>query len=687
MSLLSPCSVAVIGASSDEKKVGHIVLKNIITQGFAGEIYPINPKGGELLGKKVYAALAEISSDVDLAVIVTPAGTVPALADECGTKKVKTLVVITAGFGETGTEEGHQHEAQLVKIAERYGMQLIGPNCLGVLRPSIGLNASFANNVKKPGNVALLSQSGAMAVALMDASASLGLNFSLMVSMGNKAATDECDLLELCLEDDETKVVGLYLENIRYGQKFLRIAAQVAAKKPIVLIKSGTSETGKRAVSSHTGALAGSDAAIDAVCAQTGIHRAKTTSEFLDMLRVLSTQPILPSPQIAVITNAGGPGILATDEAERVGLQLVSLDAKNADKLKKALPPAASVKNPIDVLGDALGDRYTAAIDAAAKDPNIEGLVTVLTPQVMTPVEEIATAIATAKKKYRLFPIVASFMGQESIGKAVEILQAGGVPNFDTPEAAVRALSALQFQKPKKARKPAAKLKATAPVQSLLAGRSGLLPEDVTQELFSIYGLPTPSQALATNVLEAKRLTEQLGFPLIAKISSPQILHKTDIGGVRANLKTIDEAEAAFTEIMENAKKHQPDADLKGVLLQKFLPAGDEFIVGALDDPSFGKLVMVGLGGIYTELFRDTCFRIAPVTEQEAYEMLQSLTSWTLLLGMRGKKQADIDQLAKIIVAVSKLVTDCPQITELDLNPIIVKEESVVIADAKVIVH
>lgn len=693
MSLLSPSSIAVIGASAEEAKVGHIVLKNILTQGFKGKLYPVNPKGGEILGMKAVTSVSAIEGALDLAVIVTPGKTVPGILEECGKKKVKTVIVISAGFGETGTNEGHALEEEVKRIAKQHQINLVGPNCLGVIRPSIGMNASFAENLEKAGSIALLSQSGALAVALLDAAGSLQMDFSLVVSMGNKTVMNECDFLELCRDDPETKVIGMYVESIQDGARFLRAARDVTQKKPIILIKSGTSERGKKAVSSHTGALAGSDAAINAVCAQTGIHRAHTTDEFLDLLRVLSTQPTLLTPHIAVITNAGGPGILATDAAEREKLVLTELDPANAQSLQKLLPPAASVKNPIDVLGDALGDRYGAALAACGKDRHIDGVAALLTPQVMTPCEEIAQAIIDVHAKYPLMPVVTSFMGEKNVASAIRLLQENCIPNFPSPERAVAALAALQPKKELRIKNY--ELRKPGQHNSLFIipnSIRGLLSEDLTRDLFSHYSLPLPSSAVAKNEKDAVRHAEEMGYPVVAKISSPQIIHKTDIGCVKVNIKNKEELTAAFKTIMTNAKasaglRPAEKIIINGVLIQQFLPAGDEFIVGAIKDPNFGHLVMVGLGGIYTELFKDTSFRIAPIDEDDAYAMLQELKSWKMLLGMRGKSQSDIVALAKIVVQISHLVTDCPQIKELDLNPVIVRSDGVVIADAKVIVE
>lgn len=687
---LEPTSIAVIGASAEEKKLGHYILKNLLTQGYKGTVYPVNPKHTELMGVKTYPSVDAIPGNIDMAVVVTPAATVNDVAESCGKKKVKTLVVISAGFGELGTEDGRLREQQLLDIAKKYNMSMVGPNCLGVLRPSIGLNASFAVSAGQSGNVALVSQSGAMAVAVMDKSAELCIGYSFVASIGNKADLDECDFLEICEKDAKTGVIGLYLESIKDGARFMQVAERVGRTKPIVLIKSGISKRGSLAVSSHTGALAGSSSAIDALCRQTGIHRAETTEQFLDLLRTLGAQPALLSPKIAVITNAGGPGVLATDAAEREGLTLVNLSDETKAKLKPVLPVAASVANPVDVLGDALADRYVAAITACAHDPEVDGIAVMLTPQVMTPCLDIAKAIVTASKTHPLVPIVAGFMGSASVLEARKVLGNGGIPNFETPEATIHALKTLasknRIAEPTQRQNPKDDDRCSA-AAGLLKGKNGLLSEEVMAELLALYDLPVPDQAVARSAAEAVEHAEEIGYPVIAKVSSPDILHKTDVGGIRANLKTAEDVQAAYEDIIKNCSKSMPSAGINGVLIQKFLPVGNEFIVGALRDPTFGPLIMVGLGGIYTELFRDTAFRIAPVSETQAYSMLQQLKSWKLLLGMRGKGQADIAELARVIMAISELVSDCPHIRELDLNPVLVHENGVIIADVKIVVE
>lgn len=695
MSILDAQSITIIGASAQEGKVGHDILKNLLTQGYKGTVYPVNPKGSEILGAHVYASITEIPTIPDLAIIVIPATVVPSALTECGEKGIKHVIVISAGFGEIHTDDGKQLEQHLISIAEKYHIQLVGPNCLGIVRPHANMNASFAKDLPPAGNVGIISQSGATAVALMDSATHEGIGFSAVISIGNKAVMDENDWLNILADDEKTKVIGLYLESIKDGRRFLENARKLVGEKPIVLLKAGVSEHGRKAASSHTGALAGSDAGIEALCAQAGIHRAHTSEEFFDLLTVLSNQPTLQSNAIGIITNAGGPGILATDAAAECTLTLPALSESNAQTLRPKLPAAASVANPIDVIGDAGMERYEAVIDACQSDPNIDGLVIILTPQVMTPCTEIAKMIVRKRGEAPLMPMVTCFMGNDSVKEAKDILKNGHIPCFETPERTVRAMRALQRTQVTNHESRVTRKALDSRIKTtLLNNTSGLLDEATTAELFAAYNLPLPAQAIAKTSEEAVHIAEQIGYPVIAKISSPDILHKTDVGGVRANLKNATEVITAFNEILHNVDIHflklaagSSQPSVNGILIQKFLPVGNEFIVGAIRDPSFGPLIMVGLGGIYTELFKDTVFRIAPISEAEAYGMLCELTSWKLLLGMRGKARADIDALASLIAKVSQMVNENPSINELDLNPVLVGSDGIVIADVKVVIE
>lgn len=683
MTLLNPTSIAIIGASNTTGKVGHDIVHNLRTQGYQGSIFPINPKEPSIQGIPAYKTIADVPATVDLAIIVIPAAHVPAVVAECIVKQVPTVMVISAGFSEVHTDEGLALEAQLIGLVKNTSTQLIGPNCLGLLRPSIHMNASFGTEVPPAGGVAFVSQSGAMAVALMDSAIQQNIGFSTVASIGNKACMDESDWLQICSADPATKLIAFYLESIKDGPKFIRIASEVSKTKPIVLLKSGVSEHGKAAAASHTGALAGNDAAINAACTQAGIHRAHNAAELVLLMRTLSSQPTLLSKNIAIVTNAGGPGILATDAVEQYGLHLPTLEKRTIEQLKKNLPSTAGLTNPIDVIGDADAARYKAAIEACLLDDQVDGLCVVLTPQVMTPVTEVAQVIAEAKRKFPLIPIVTAFMGSNSIQAGVQVLAAAGIPNCATPELAIQALASLQKTK-----------QCTAPqvpntVSNILQNTtmSGLLDEDTTKQLLAHYAVPMPKQGVAQTAAQAVTIANSLGYPVIAKISSPQIVHKTDVGGVRVNLKTDEQVIAAFNEILANVAKNAPTATISGVFMQNFLPVGHEFIIGATRDATFGPLIMVGLGGIYTELFKDTSFRLGPVSTEQSYQMLQELQAWRLLLGMRGQAQADIDELALTIANVSQMMASEPRISAIDINPILVGTNEVVVADVKVILE
>ncbi|MFH0851862.1 MAG: acetate--CoA ligase family protein [Candidatus Peregrinibacteria bacterium] len=686
MSLLRPDAIAVIGASADEHKVGHLILRNLLTQGYKGGVFAVNPKGGTILDVPVHPSISAIPQDIDLAIIATPAATVSALAEECGKKGVKTLVVVSSGFREIGVD-GRAIEEDLKRVVERHSMRLLGPNSLGFMRPGIGLNASFAPHLPSAGSVALISQSGALGDAFVDRSGSIGLKLSLFVSLGNKVTMNECDLMELCERDAQTKVIGLYLEGIVDGRRFLALAERIGRTKSIVLLKGGITEKGRQAAASHTGALAGSDAVVEAICEQAGILRAHSTRQFLDLLRTLSQQPPLLSDRIAIITNAGGPGVLAADAAQREGLALPMLSPDHAAELEKHLPPSSSVGNPIDVLGDALADRYGHALNAAVQDQHMDGALVILTPQIMTPAKEIAEAIMQVKARHPLFPILGCFMGGESVREAITVLHAHGIPNFSCPESAMHVFASLRrpqkaFSRQKQIPSNAAR---AAKAGRILAKTKGLLNEERTRDLLALYKIPLPQGRVARTADAAVRIAREIGYPVVAKVSSKDILHKMDAGGVIVHLASDAQVRSAFARIMRNVKAKAPKARVAGVLIQQSLPPGNEFIVGALKDETAGHLVMVGLGGIYTELFKDTSFRVAPVHIEQAYPMLTQLKSWKLLLGLRDKPQLAIDALAELVSIVSRLTVECPQIREIDLNPVLVTEKDLSILDVKVV--
>ncbi len=681
MNLFHPSSIAIIGASDKAGKIGYVITNNLRTQGYKGDIYPINHKDDTVQGLPAYASVLDTPSIPELVVIAIPGAYVPAVLEECGQKGCKDIIVISAGFGEVHTEDGNKLEAELQAVSKKYNLNIIGPNCLGVLAPPSGMNASFYSAMPPSGDIALISQSGAITVALMDSCqgehALQPLGFSFVASIGNKTILDECDYLEMCRDDEHTKVIGFYLESITDGTRFLKLCREINPIKPIVLLKSGVSSAGAKAASSHTGALAGNDAAIEALVKQAGITRAHTLSELIDILAVKHTQPALPSNNVAVITNAGGAGILATDAAEQCNLKLPKLLDKSNELLTAQLPPAASLHNPIDILGDATPDKYKLAIEACLQDSNIDGICVLLTPQAQTNAKEVAIILGELSAKEPLTPIVASFMGAANIADAQEVLTGSNVPHFDSPKRAMQALASLRQHKLET-------FEHLDGVPPSTLKEHGLLTPELTTTMLHNYQLPHPTQLVVTSAGDALKHAQEVGYPLIAKVDSPELAHKTDVGGVVANIESDEQLGAAYTDIIANVKRNAPHATINGMLLQPMLPAGNEFIIGGIRDASFGPMVMVGLGGIYAELFKDTSFRIAPITKEAAYNMLSELTSWKLLLGMRGKPQQDIDALADAIVSVGSMMNNHPEIESIDLNPVLVRDKEVMVVDAKI---
>ncbi|MDH7487532.1 MAG: acetate--CoA ligase [Anaerolineae bacterium] len=676
----NPQSVAVIGASRDPTKLGYGVLHNIIRYGYEGRVYPINPKADEVLGLPAYASVLDVPDPIDLAVIVVPAGFVAAVLEECGQKGVKGAVIITAGFREIG-REGKQRENELLEIAHRYGMRLIGPNVLGVIDTISHLNASFAAGMPRQGTIAFMSQSGALCTSILDMALAEGVGFSHFVSLGNKADTNEIDFLEAWRDDPHSRVIVAYLEGIVNGARFMEVARQVNLQKPIVAIKSGTTSAGSRAVSSHTGTLAGSEQAYDVAFNQVGLIRARSVEDLFDYAVAFARQPLLRNDRIAVITNAGGPGIMAADAIERAGLQLASLEPETQRLLKEKLPAAASAANPIDVLGDALADRYELALHAALNDPNTGGVIVILTPQVMTQIEETARVVGEATQQHDK-PVMACFMGQATVRPGVDILNEMKVPNYRVPERAVAALAAMSRYR-RWREQPPLQIKRfdvdNGKVREVFdrvrqEGRVSIGDAEA-REIMQAYGLPMPQSVLAATAEEAVAAAEQIGYPVVMKIASPDILHKTDIGGVKLNLTTPGDVRDAFDLLVFRATRYMPDAEIWGCLVQQQVRGGKEVILGMSRDPQFGPLLLFGLGGIYVEALKDVTFRVAPIDEREAREMIGEIRAYSLLRGVRGEPPADMEAIVDTLLRMSQLVTDFPEIAEMDINPLIVFEQ------------
>ena len=651
-----------------------------LEHGFTGDVYPINPKADEILGKKAYASVLDVPGPIDLAVIVVPSKYVAGVIEECGQKGVKGVITITAGFREVGPQ-GLAMEKELISIVRRYGLRMIGPNCLGIIDTYAPLQASFALGMPMQGGIAFMSQSGALCTSILDMALADDIGFSRFVSLGNKADLNEIDFLQVWGDDPNSKVITAYLEGITDGGRFIEIARQVSKHTPVIAIKSGTTQAGSRAVSSHTGTLAGSERAYEAAFQQAGVLRAGSVQDLFDMAVAFARQPLPATDAVAVVTNAGGPGIMATDAIERAGLQLASLAVETQNKLRAGLPSAASVANPVDVLGDAMADRYALAVNAVADDPNVGAIIVVLTPQIMTQITETAQAVAEAYQRSGK-PILTAFMGKQTIGKGEKILRAHGLANYPVPERAVNALAAMVRQKQWQER-PMPQIEhfdvdrdAVAQVfQQVKADGRLAIGDAEARAVQAAYGIPFPKSFLAKTADEAAKAAEEIGFPVVMKITSPDILHKTDIGGVKLNLQGADEVRDTFDLMMYRAQRYQPTAEIWGCLVQQQVKGGKEILLGMNRDPQFGPLLVFGLGGIYVEVLKDVTFRVAPIDRRQAREMLSEIRGFPLLRGVRGEPPSDMDAIVDVLLRLSQLVTDFPEIVEIDINPLMVFEQ------------
>lgn len=690
--IFNPRSVAVIGASPDPTRLGHTVLKNIITHGYTGNLYPVHPTACEVLGLPAYPNLAAIPDAIDLAVIVIPPQRVLDIIDECGAKGVRGLVVITAGFKEVGGE-GRELERRLLEKVRSYGMRMIGPNCLGIIDTTSKLNVSFAALMPLTGEIAFMSQSGALCTAILDWSKGQGIGFSRFVSLGNKADVDEVTLLKAWNDDPNSKVILAYLEGINDGPGFIEAARIVTKNTPVIAIKSGTTTAGTRAASSHTGSLAGSEAAYESAFAQSGILRARTMGELFDLAMAFAYQPLIQGNRVAIVTNAGGPGIIAADAVERSGLKMAEFTPETLEQLRTQLPVTANIYNPVDVIGDARSDRYHIALKAVLNDPNVDGVIVLLTPQANSDIVE-TTDVIHELSCTQARPVVTSFMGAVSLGPGLESLNRYRIPNYPFPERAVQALAAMWRYREWKMREIPAYTTFDVDrtrVQELFANvrASGRveLGELESREVIAAYGMRLPKSCLARTPEEAVTCANQIGYPVVMKISSPDILHKSDIGGVRVGVADPNMVRDSFELIEYRARKYSPDAQIRGILVQEMVRKGRELLVGVNRDPQFGPLIAVGMGGIYVEVLRDVAFRLAPVSQQEVDEQLRSIRTFPLLRGVRGEPPADIAAAEEVVLRVSQLVTDFPEIVEMDINPLVVHNqgEGAIVLDARII--
>ncbi|HDL19665.1 MAG TPA: CoA-binding protein [Nitrospirae bacterium] len=688
--LINPSSVAVIGASADTSKVGYSVVNNLISNGYKGRIFPVNPKRKSILGLKTYPSILD-TGGADLAIICIPAVYVPQTLRECVNASVGSVIIISAGFKEAGGK-GVKAEEEIKEIARQSEIRVLGPNCLGIINTENTMNATFASGMLPKGNMSFFSQSGALGVAVLDWAIGNKVGFSKFVSLGNKADLNETDFIEYFSKDKHTGIIIGYIEDVVEGKRFMRIVPGITRKKPVILIKSGGTQAGARAASSHTGALAGSEEAFNAAFRQTGVIHAAGVNDLFETARVFSSGRIPSGNRILILTNAGGPGIIAADMAERLGLQLPVPGETTIRRLRKYLPKNASLGNPIDIIGDARSDRYSAVLHETIRNRDIDGIIVILTPQAMTDVEETAHVIID-ESAHTKKPVICCFMGAESVKAAVDMLKTHHIPNFSYPEDAVKSFRKLydySVWRKRKTEQPVTikgkKVIVKRAIRSTIESGRTQLSEDESRGILEAYGFIFPGRALATTQKEAALLSRKIGFPVVMKISSPDILHKTDVGGVRLGVNTASEASRAFADITANARRYFPQAFIRGVNIYEMVNGGKEVILGVTYDRTFGHMLMFGLGGIYVEVMKDVSFRILPLNITDAREMIREIHTYALLQGVRGEKPVDINLIVDGIMRISQLVMDFPRIQELDINPFVVKESGTLALDARIII-
>lgn len=690
-----PKSIAIIGASTRIGSVGNDVLKNLIEQGYAGKIYPVNPKTESLYDLKCYPNLSAIKGAVDLIVVAVPASIVPAVIQEAADCHVKAAIVISAGFKESGQVE---LEKQVAKICIENDIILVGPNCLGVINPEIKMNASFAINQPDFGSLAFISQSGALCTAVLDYAQSLEIGFSKFMSIGNKAVLNEVEILKYLKTDPATKIIAMYTEQLNDAPELMEVVNSLTHgknPKPIIALKSGRTSAGASASASHTGALAGNDTAYEALFNQTGILRAQSGAELFELIQIFSNNPLCAARRVAVITNAGGPGVLTTDALVSGGLEMAELSAKTKEKLGEKLPPAANLHNPIDVLGDAKADRYELALNETLSDDNVDAAIVILTPQTTTEFIKTAEAIISAKKYSK--PLAAVFMGDKLVQPAVDLLRNKSVAVYSFPEQAANAFVSFNKFYENSLRPIGEVLKFTdinkqrvAEIfsQARAIGKTRF-PEAEALEILKAYNFPLLKYKLVKSADEALKEAPSFGQNLAFKIFSPDILHKSDVGGIMLNISP-EEAGRKYSEMIETVGKNKPDAHLEGVLMMEMAPKnGLELILGSVKDPNLGSLIMAGLGGIYVEVFKDVAFGLTPLKKSDAENLLQRLKAHRLIEGVRGGKALDKEETIEVISRLSQLLCDFPEIKELDINPLLVLEDGagVKALDARIIIE
>ncbi len=688
-----PESVAIIGASASPGKVGHTIVSNMIGAGYKGDIYPVNPKATEIEGLTVVNDIADLPRGLDLGVISVPRQFVIPSIEALAAIGAKSAIVITAGFKEVG-KEGYHLEQEIIALCDKHGMALLGPNCLGMMNTATGVNASFAAGHPTPGSIAFFSQSGALCVAILDWALGENIGFSKFISLGNKAVLDEADMLEYLNKDEDTKVILGYVENVEHGEAFLKAARKTCQNKPVIMIKSGTTMAGAKAASSHTGAIAGSDQAYTAAFDQSGVIRVGDVASLFNLAQAFSNQPLPKGPNLVVVTNSGGPGILTADTADRSKLTMAALSQKTIQKLQEFLPSYAAFYNPVDIIGDADAKRYRQTLDVVGDDPMVHSIMVLLTPTATVEIEKTAEAvIRTARKCGK--PVFACFMGKTRVKKARTMLMEAGIPCYSFPEPAVRAIETMyeyylwkHRPEQKYAKIQGDKEAALKVIREHELRNESEIVEFEAQEVLKAYGLPTPKTVLARSSDEAVAAAEEMGYPVVLKIASPHISHKSDVGGVKVNLQNAGEVMANFKDITARAQRMRQGAYIAGCLVQEMAPPGvKEVIIGFKRDEQFGPMLMFGLGGIYVEIMKDISFKLAPLSRQDAFEIVREIKSYMLLKGLKGEPPVNFTALEDIILTMSQLAIDLPQVWEAEFNPVLVNHERAIVADVRMTLH
>jgi acetyltransferase len=695
----SPATVAVIGATEKKDSVGRTILWNLITSPFGGTVYPVNPNRASVLSIRAYPGIADIPEPIDLAVIVTPAPTVPGIIAECVKARVRAAVIISAGFKEIG-DTGVELERQVMEEARRGKMRIIGPNCLGVMRPPSGLNATFAGKIARAGSVGFISQSGALCTAVLDWSLRENVGFSAFISIGSMLDVGWGDLIDYLGDDPKTQSIVIYMETIGDARSFLSAAREVALSKPIIVIKPGRTEGAARAAASHTGSLTGSDDVLDAAFRRSGVLRVNTIAEVFYMAEVLAKQPRPKGPRLTILTNAGGPGVLAVDALLTNGGELAELSKETLDALNQILPPAWSHNNPIDVLGDAGAERYAKALEIAAKDPRTDGLLVILTPQAMTDATQTAEQLKPYAKTFGK-PVIASWMGGADVAMGEEILNRADIPTFPYPDTAARmfaymwgysyALHGL-YETPSLSGQEDVNAPNVARATKLIHGvrKSGrsLLTEFESKQLLTAYGIPTVDTRIAKDEAEAAKLAAEIGYPVVLKLYSQTITHKTDVGGVKLDLANAAAVKRAFTAIKKSVVEKAGAKHFLGVTVQAMIKLdGYELILGSSLDPQFGPVLLFGTGGQLVEVFKDRALALPPLNVTLARRWMERTRIFTALKGVRGRPPVDLVALEHLLVRFSQLVVEQRWVKEIDINPLLASPGRLVALDARVVLH